>query len=346
MHDRDRRTAADEVDVVLDDDRRDLQLGDQLPYQLAGCRGLLGGHAGGGLVEQQKLGIIREQKPDLQPLALTVREMRARMPAWCSSRTSRSTRTSALASCPRAEASTASSMFSNTDRLSNTLGVWNLRPIPAWRADGQRGDALALVPDVAGARPEVTRDHADEGGLAGAVRPDDATQLAARELEIDVVGGDQALKPLGQPLGAQSSAMPLNPEAARRTGRRSRRRHRLSDRRHQHEEDAKRQLPVARHDRAQVVGKEATRIPPSNAPSSEARPPMATQTTTSVEKSTPASDGATKLAWVPQGAGGTRSRRRARRQRSCRAGAHAERDRSSFSRMPTSSLPKAPGSGP
>ncbi len=36
----------------------------------------------------------------------------------------------ALASCPRAEASTASSMFSNTDRLSNTLGVWNLRPIP------------------------------------------------------------------------------------------------------------------------------------------------------------------------------------------------------------------------
>ena len=60
---------------MLDDDRRDLQLGNELPYQLAGCRGLLGGHAGGGLVEQQKLGIIRQEKPDLQPLALTVREI-------------------------------------------------------------------------------------------------------------------------------------------------------------------------------------------------------------------------------------------------------------------------------
>ena len=36
----------------------------------------------------------------------------------------------ALTSCRRADASAASSTFSSTDRLSNTLGVWNLRAMP------------------------------------------------------------------------------------------------------------------------------------------------------------------------------------------------------------------------
>ena len=87
----------------------------------------------------------------------------------------------------------ASSMFSNTDRLSNTLGVWNLRQIPrlarAGTGSGVMRSPWYQMSPALGRR--VTRDHADEGGLAGAVRPDDATQLVARELEIDVVGGDQ-----------------------------------------------------------------------------------------------------------------------------------------------------------
>ena len=69
---------------------------------------------------------------------------------------------------------------------------------------------------------------------------------------------------------------------------------------------------------------------------------MATQTTTSVEKSTPASDGATKLAWVPYRAPAAGDRAGEREGSGLvERRAHAERDQpSSFSRMPTSSLPK------
>ena len=50
----------------------------------------------------------------------------------------------------RAEASTASSTFSSTGRLSNTLGVWNLRPMPrlARAGNGQVRDLARPVPDV------------------------------------------------------------------------------------------------------------------------------------------------------------------------------------------------------
>ena len=102
-------------------------------------------------------------------------------------------------------------------------------------------------------RPQMAGDHADEGGLAGAVRPDDAAQLAAREPKIDRIVGEQALEALGQALGAQELG---HGAQLRRAGKQSgdRAGHAaLQEQDHQHEQDAERELPVAGHDRAQIV---------------------------------------------------------------------------------------------
>ena len=42
--------------------------------QFAGLVRLLVGHAGGGFVDEQQLGVLREQHADLQPLLLAVGE--------------------------------------------------------------------------------------------------------------------------------------------------------------------------------------------------------------------------------------------------------------------------------
>ena len=64
---------AHERHVVLDDDHRLLR-GDLLE-QLGGRLGLGVGHAGGGLVDEQQLRLLREQHADLQPLLLAVAEV-------------------------------------------------------------------------------------------------------------------------------------------------------------------------------------------------------------------------------------------------------------------------------
>ena len=46
----------------------------RLSSRLAGAGGFLVGHARGGLIDQQQLGILREQHADLQPLLLAVGE--------------------------------------------------------------------------------------------------------------------------------------------------------------------------------------------------------------------------------------------------------------------------------
>src|SRR5262249_21441438 len=55
-----------------------------------------------------------------------------------------------------------------------------------------------LEKDAALARAQVTRDHVDEGGLAGAVRPDDSYRLLGRHIERDVPRGNHRAKGLLQ----------------------------------------------------------------------------------------------------------------------------------------------------
>ena len=67
----------DETHVVLDHDQRVPAL--EPVEQLGGLAGLLRGHAGGRLVHQDQLGVLREQHPDLEPLGLAVREIGRRL---------------------------------------------------------------------------------------------------------------------------------------------------------------------------------------------------------------------------------------------------------------------------
>ncbi len=54
------------------------------------------------------------------------------------------------------------------------------------------GDVVRTEADAAGIGRQVAREQVDERRLAGAVRADDAMDLARRQLEIDTVDGDEA----------------------------------------------------------------------------------------------------------------------------------------------------------
>ena len=97
-------------------------------------------HAGDRLVEQQQLGLLHEQHPDLQPLLLAVAERRrpGGRPARCSPIRS-SVRGDPVADAPAPAqqpahaacgTTSARSRFSTTVSDSNTVGVWKLRPMP------------------------------------------------------------------------------------------------------------------------------------------------------------------------------------------------------------------------
>ena len=54
--------------------------------------------------------------------------------------------------------------------------------------------ALTVEGDLAGVRPVEPGDQIEERGLAGAVRPDQACDLAALDAERDVIDGDDTAK--------------------------------------------------------------------------------------------------------------------------------------------------------
>ena len=64
--------------------------------------------------------------------------------------------------------------------------------------DAEAGDVAALEHDAPFGRMHLAGQHLEEGGLAGAVRADDAAQFAAPDREIDIVVGDDAAVALGQ----------------------------------------------------------------------------------------------------------------------------------------------------
>ena len=124
--------------------------------QLGGALGLLVGHAGDRLVEQQQLGLLHQQHADLEPLLLAVREQARgtrRLPLQAGScpasrrcgrvRVRRgatsSVGTRACRPC------SASSRFSNTVCCSNTVGFWNLRPMPARAISGSVRRVRSMV---------------------------------------------------------------------------------------------------------------------------------------------------------------------------------------------------------
>ena len=109
---------------------------------------------------------------------------------------------------PRSRASTASraaarSFFSASRRLSstvcisNTVGFWNLRPMPSSAICGlvELGEVVAaLEEDVAVVGPGLAGDDVHHRGLAGAVRADDGAHLARLDDERQIVERAEAVE--------------------------------------------------------------------------------------------------------------------------------------------------------
>src|ERR1700730_1079986 len=84
--------------------------------------------------------------------------------------------------------------LSSTDKLANSATFWKVRPMPisAIRCGGAPQNALAFHQDIAGAWLVEPRETIEEGGLAGAIRPDQAENLALMHVEGDAIERDDA----------------------------------------------------------------------------------------------------------------------------------------------------------
>ena len=120
--------------------------------------------------------------------------------------------------------------------------------------NGKRSNLLALEPDPTGGRREMARDHAYEGGFAGAVWPDHAANRARLEREVDIVIGDQAAETLGQSFGPQQLSSwpppPASPPNARPIAPAI---PPLKADDHHDKEDSKHELPIFGNDGGEVV---------------------------------------------------------------------------------------------
>ena len=89
--------------------------------------------------------------------------------------------------------------FSNTVMPPNGCGIWNERARPMrQRCSGfMRVTSWPSNTTRAGVGRDRAGDDAEQRGLAGAVRPDDAQRLAAQEREVDVVGDHDGAEAFG-----------------------------------------------------------------------------------------------------------------------------------------------------
>ena len=67
------------------------------------------------------------------------------------------------------------------------------------------GDVLAVEQDAPGGGAQHAGQAVEEGAFPCPVRPDDGADLALRDVEVDIIEGDQATETNGQAFGAQQS---------------------------------------------------------------------------------------------------------------------------------------------
>ena len=128
--------AAHELHVVLDDD--DGAVGDDPLEQVAGLLALLGAHAGDRLVEEHHPRVLHQQHPDLEPLPLPVGQEPRRPVRQCGEADRLQRLLDALGDLAAGEQQpavlrcmpAAMSRFCSTLSCSNTVAVWNVRPMP------------------------------------------------------------------------------------------------------------------------------------------------------------------------------------------------------------------------
>ncbi len=182
-------------------------------------RGLGRVHAGGRLVEQQQARAQRQRAGDLDAAAVGVGEAvggmveARRQPVAEAGRGSRALRRAAPRSSratrgradqrqrklgerpehrqrgrtARSRVCAPISTLSSTLRLANTRPCWNVRAMPsaAIASGGSRSIGAAFEQDLAGVRPVEAADQVEHRRLAGAVRADEADELAFVDVEIE-----------------------------------------------------------------------------------------------------------------------------------------------------------------
>ena len=204
-----RRALVEHVDAVADlHDQRHVVVDQQhagavLVAHRADDRGELGHlrlrEAGGRLVHQDEARLGRERARDAEPPLVAVRERRRR--ARPRTRRARARSSSSAARAPRAAAARADAERRDLDVLAHRQRAERVavlerarEPVPAAAVRRPARDVAALELDRAARRPVEAAEHVDERRLAGAVRADQADDLAAPQLERDAAERLHALE--------------------------------------------------------------------------------------------------------------------------------------------------------
>ena len=206
------RDAPDELHVVLDDE--DGVPPGELQAQLGGLLGLLVGHAGDRLVEQQQRGSCDEHHADLEPLLLAVGQ-RAGDPVDLAAQVGHRERRldpSELLASRAARAGWRRRPLVGLQRelqvlehrqVSNTVGPLELAADAGLRdlrlRQPRQVDGLAEE-HPAGVGPRLAGDHVHHRRLAGAVGADHAAQLAVVQVSEQVVERLEAVEADGDVL--------------------------------------------------------------------------------------------------------------------------------------------------
>ena len=238
----------DGVHVVLGEEHADVPRAGDPGRELHQPRALLRRHAGGGLVHQQELRLGGQRDGEFDALHVAIGQLRrsagprrracrrrraARAPPRGGAR-SRRRRGSACGDGGR-RAPSARSRRPSSRRRSARPGRCGRRPCARSRRDGRPVIASPARVTRAGVRLELPADHAEGGGLAGAVRADHGEHLAGGEGERDVLGGRHAAEALveaiddekahagraraGAAAPAHAAPQPLRPPRRCRAGR-------------------------------------------------------------------------------------------------------------------------------
>src|SRR4051794_7151948 len=205
-----------DLHVVLDQKDRESALVAELLHERSELRRLLRVHAGGGLVEQQHLRVGRERARDLEPALVAVRQVDRDLiehrltQAHVGELLARLlVRALLLAPLPgrtqdRAEEARVRARVLRDEHVldrrhrAEQPDVLERAREPALHdpVGPHRGDVLAVEDDPPGGGLVEAREHVEERGLAGAVRPDDRDDRLTRDLERDGVDREQAAEAL------------------------------------------------------------------------------------------------------------------------------------------------------
>src|SRR6185312_649788 len=190
----------DELHVVLDDDDAGLAIDDK--EQLGGAFHFIRGHAGGGLIEQHECRVLRDYHADLHPLPFAMRE--CAYPA--AGDRSQAKLDQQFLCTPGSGARIVATKGGDPKVLVDGEAVPYARHLgfdansePGDLVLRQGGDLPSIEQDGTAGRAELAGQHLEERALAGAVRPDQAAQLAVAYSKVDARHRMYAAEILRQP---------------------------------------------------------------------------------------------------------------------------------------------------